>query len=166
MKLKRLTETMEINGVRVYAHWSVLVIGALILLGAIERPVETIAAWSAYFGVILIHECGHMIHGFVRFRSPWSRYDEAFIAGGGVAAQTAVALPLVIFVSIFGFTRFDALNVAIGILGYYSLLVAAFNLIPLRSLDGATAWNLVPELIKRNRNRRNKPKRVVGWRGW
>jgi hypothetical protein len=68
-------------------HWSVLVIGTL--LGAIERPVETIAAWSAYFGVILIHECGHMIaaqrkrcevfsielypnHGFVRFRSPWS----------------------------------------------------------------------------------------------
>jgi Zn-dependent protease len=83
-----------------------------------------------------------------------------------VAAQTAVALPLVIFVSIFGFTRFDALNVAIGILGYYSLLVAAFNLIPLSSLDGATAWSLVPELIKRNRNRRNKPKRVVGWRGW
>ena len=183
MTLKRLTEIMEINGVRVYAHWSVLVIGTLILFGTIERPIETIAAWSAYFSVILIHECGHMIaaqrkgcevfsielypiHGFVRFRSPWSRYDEAFIAWGGVAAQTAVALPLVIFVSIFGFTRFDALNVAIGILGYYSLLVAAFNLIPLRSLDGATAWNLVPELIKRNRNRRNKPKRVVGWRGW
>jgi hypothetical protein len=98
MKLKRLTEIMEINGVRVYAHWSVLVIGTLILLGAIERPVETIAAWSAYFGVILIHECGHMIaaqrkgcevfsielypiHGFVRFRSPWSRYDEASSRG-------------------------------------------------------------------------------------
>ena len=58
MKLRRLTEIMEINGVQVYAHWSVLVIGMLILLGAIERPVETIAAWSAYFGVILIHECG------------------------------------------------------------------------------------------------------------
>jgi Zn-dependent protease len=81
-------------------------------------------------------------------------------------AQTAVALPLVIFVSIFGFTRFDALNAAIGILGYYSLLVAAFNLIPFRSFDGVTAWNLVPELINRNRNGRNNPKRVVGWRGW
>ena len=61
MKLKRLTEIMGINTVRVYAHWSVLVIGTLILLSAIEWPVETIAAWSAYFGVILIHECGHMI---------------------------------------------------------------------------------------------------------
>jgi hypothetical protein len=60
------------------------------------------------------------------------------------------------------FYPFDSLKVTIGILGYYSLLVAAFNLIPLRFLDGATAWNLVPELIKRNRNRRNKPQRVVG----
>jgi len=56
----------------------------------------------------------------------------------------------VTFVSIFGFTRFDALNVTVGILGYYSLIVALFNLIPVRPLDGATAWHLVPELIKRN----------------
>ena len=44
-----------------YAHWSVLLIGTLILFGAIERPAETLAAWTAYFSVILIHECGHMI---------------------------------------------------------------------------------------------------------
>jgi hypothetical protein len=52
---------MQIRGVRVYAHWSVLLIGTLILFGAIERPAETLAAWTAYFSVILIHECGHMI---------------------------------------------------------------------------------------------------------
>jgi hypothetical protein len=61
MKLKKLTEIMQIRGVRVYAHWSVLLIGTLILFGAIERPAETLAAWTAYFSVILIHECGHMI---------------------------------------------------------------------------------------------------------
>src|SRR5258708_12019321 len=148
MKLKRLTEIMGINTVRVYAHWSVLVIWTLILLGATERPVETIAAWSAYFGVILIHECGHMIaaqrkgcevfsielypiHGFVRFRSPRSRYDEAFIAWGGVAAQTAVALPLVIFVSFFGFTRFEARNRALGLLASSTFLVPPSTLTPL-----------------------------------
>ena len=183
MKLQRLTEIMKINGVPVYAHWSLLLIGTFILVGAIERPQETLAAWAAYFGVILIHECGHMlaaqrkgyqvhaielypILGFVRFQEPWSRYDHALIAWGGVAAQAVVAIPLVIFVSLFGFTRFDALNVAIGILGYYSLLISAFNLIPLHPLDGATAWYLVPELIRRARNRRNKPKRAAGWRGW
>jgi uncharacterized membrane protein YphA (DoxX/SURF4 family) len=61
MKLRKLTQIMEISGVRVYAHWSELVIGALVLFGALERPVETSAAWTAYFGVILVHECGHMV---------------------------------------------------------------------------------------------------------
>jgi hypothetical protein len=37
---------MQIKGVRVYAHWSVLLIGTLILFGAIERPAETLAAWG------------------------------------------------------------------------------------------------------------------------
>jgi len=100
MRLKKLTEIMEINGVQVYAHWTVLLVGTLILFGAPERPAETLAAWTAYFSVILIHECGHMlaaqwkgcevtgielypIHGFVRFWEPWSRYDDAVIAWGG-----------------------------------------------------------------------------------
>ena len=87
--MKRLTEIMQIKRVPVYTHWSVLLIAALILLGALERPLETIVAWSAFFSVILIHECGHMfvarrkgfkvwaielypIHGLVRFQEPWS----------------------------------------------------------------------------------------------
>jgi membrane-associated protease RseP (regulator of RpoE activity) len=158
MKLKKLTEVMEIRGVRVYAHWSVLLIGTLILFGAIERPAETLAAWTAYFGVILIHECGHMV------AAQWKRCE--VIAWGGVVAQAVVAVPLVTWVAIFGFTRSDAVNVAIGILGYYSLIVAAFNLVPLPPLDGAKAWYLIPGLIKRARTSRTKPKRVVGWRGW
>ena len=183
MQLKKLTEVMQIKGVRVYVHWSVLLIGTLILIGAIERPGETIAAWAAYFGVLLIHECGHMlvaqwkgyevsaielypIHGLVRFQQPWTLYDDAVIAWGGVAAQAAIGVPLVTWVAVFGFTRFDVVNVAIGILGYFSLLVAALNLIPLRPLDGAKAWYLIPELIKRRRPIPEKPKRKVGWRGW
>jgi len=51
MKLKKLTEIMKISGVRVYAHWSVLLIGTLVLIGAFERPAETLAAWTAYFSV-------------------------------------------------------------------------------------------------------------------
>ena len=133
--------------------------------------------------LILIHECGHMIaaqwkgceataielypiHGCVCFRQPWSRYDSAVIAWGGVVAQAVVAVPLVTLVAIFGFTRSDAVNVAIGVLGYYSLIVAGFNLVPVPPLDGARAWYLIPELIKRARTRQTKPKRVVGWRGW
>jgi Zn-dependent protease len=183
MVMKKFTEVMEINGVPVYAHWSLLLIGALILIGAIERPAETIAAWASFFGVILIHECGHMvvaqrkgyhvlfiklypILGFVCFQEPWSRLDSALIAWGGVVAQAVVAVPLVVFVTIFGFTRYDAVNVAIGVLGYYSLFVAAFNLIPVPPLDGAKTWYLIPELIKRVRRKPTTPARKVGWRGW
>jgi membrane-associated protease RseP (regulator of RpoE activity) len=183
MVIKKFTEVMEISGVPVYAHWSLLLIGALILIGAIERPAETIAAWASFFGVILIHECGHMvvaqrkgyqvlsiklypIFGFVCFQEPWSRLDSALIAWGGVVAQAVVAVPLVVFVTIFGFTRYDAVNVAIGVVGYYSLIVAAFNLIPVPPLDGAKTWYLIPELITRIRRKPRTPARKVGWRGW
>jgi stage IV sporulation protein FB len=84
------------------------------------------------------------------------------IAWGGVVAQAVVAVPLVTWVTIFGSTRSDAVNVAIGVLGYYSLIVAAFNLVPVPPLDGAKAWYLIPELIKRARTRQTKPKRAVG----
>jgi hypothetical protein len=57
-----------------------------------------------------------------------SRYDDAVIAWGGVVTQAVVAVPLVTFVAIFGFTRSDPVNVAIGILGYYSLIVAGFTI--------------------------------------
>jgi hypothetical protein len=121
VKLRTLIEIMEINGVPVYVHWSILLIGALILFGAIERPKETVAPCAAYFSVLLIHECGHMVAaqrngykvyaielcpflGFVRFQAPWSRYDEALIAWGGVTAQAAIAFPLVIL-SVFSASR-------------------------------------------------------------
>jgi hypothetical protein len=40
-----------------------------------------------------------------------------------------------------------------GILDYYSLLIAGFDLIPAPPLEGATVWYLIPELIKRLRKR-------------
>jgi Zn-dependent protease len=183
LKLKKFTEIMRIKGVGVYAHWSLLLLGALILLGAIERPAETLAAWICFFAVILIHECGHMlmaqrkgyevlaielypVHGRVRFQEPWSRYDDALIAWGGVLAQAVVAVPLVTWVAIFGFPRSVVANVAVGILGFYSLAVIVFNLIPAHPLDGAKAWHLIPELIKKAGPRKPEPKRRVGWRGW
>jgi len=180
-RLRPLTELMRINGVPVYAHWSLVLVWAVILLLALRRPSQMLAVWTGYSLLILLHECGHMIAaqakgcrvtsielypilGFTRFELPWSRYDHAVIAWGGVAAQAVVAVPLIAYAEIFGFPRSALASVAVGILGYYSVLLAMFNLIPVRPLDGATAWYLFPELLKRLR----KPpvKRKVGWRGW
>jgi hypothetical protein len=57
----KLFEVMEINVVKVYFHWSVPFIGAIILLGAPEEPFLAVVVLASYYGVILIHECSHMV---------------------------------------------------------------------------------------------------------
>jgi Zn-dependent protease len=180
-KLKKLYEIMQIRGVTVYAHWSVLLIGALILVGAYEDAGPALAVLISYYGVILIHECGHMIFaqrrgctvwsmelypiwGITRFSEPYSRFDHCIIAWGGVFAQAIIGIPIVILVEIFGYTRFSTLNAVLGCFGFFSLTVAIFNLIPARPLDGAIAWSLLPELFKRRFRR--PMKRDPSWRSW
>jgi membrane-associated protease RseP (regulator of RpoE activity) len=180
-KLKRLYEVMEINGVKVFVHWSVLLISAVILLGAISEPATTFAGLASYYGVILLHECGHMlaaqrrhsavwsielypVWGITRFSQLYSRFDHCVIAWGGVIAQVIVAAPIVVLTESFGYTRFQPLNTMLAIWGFFSLFVAAFNLIPAAPLDGAIAWGLLPALFKRAQNR--AAKREHSWRSW
>jgi membrane-associated protease RseP (regulator of RpoE activity) len=177
----RLVEVMEINGVKVFFHWSVLLIGALILVGAMEDPRLAFTVLAAYYGVILLHECGHMvaaqrkgclvtsielypIWGITSFSEPYSRYDHYVIAWGGVVAQTIVAIPLIAWVEIFGYTRFPPLNALLSLMGFFSLSTAAFNLLPIRPLDGSIAWRLLPALFKRRPTR--PAKREPAWRSW
>jgi len=118
--LKKFTEVMQVRGVGVCLHWSLVLVGCVILLGVI--------AW------------------------------------GGVSMQATVGLPLVVYLSVFGFTRFTPLNVAMGVLGYYSLFVAALNLLPIRPLDGAKAWYVVRVMFQKQESR--APKRSTGWRSY
>lgn len=166
IKVDSLTEVMRIRGVGVYFHWTVLLIAVIILLNVIRHPLVSLLGLTAYLSVLLIHESGHMIaarhlrcevfsieiypiFGFCRFESPWSRFDHCVIAWGGVLAQAVVAAPIVVYVSVFGYTRFQPINTILGLLGFFSLGVAAFNLLPIPRLDGSVAWGLIPETIKR-----------------
>jgi len=169
-KLRKLTQIMWIRGVEVYVHWSVLVIVAIMLVGVIRRPLLTIVGGLAYLSILLIHECGHMIAaqcrkykvwsielypivGLCHFEEPWSRLDRCAIAWGGVVAQAVIGIPLVAWVVVFGYTRFEPINAVLALLGFYSLGVAAFNLIPAAPLDGATAWGLIPAWLAHRRER-------------
>lgn len=180
-KLKKLIEVMEIRGVKVFVHWSVLLIGAVILLGAVEEPLLAFTVLAAYYGVILLHECGHMVvaqrkgcavsaidlyplWGLTHFSLPYSRRDRCVIAWGGVVAQGIVGVPIFVLVEIFGYSRFQPLNAILAIFGFLSLNIAVFNLIPVPPLDGAIAWGLLPALFKGSSARR--PKRDPGWRSW
>ncbi len=167
----RYAQVLRINGVDVYFHWSVLVIGGLILLGAVRKPSASITALMCWLGVLLLHETGHMIAaqrnrcdvscieigplwGRTCFQEPWSRRDHAFIVWGGVLAQMAVAVPVIVWISVAGYTRFESLNAALALFGPFSLFIAIVNLIPVAPLDGALAWRLLPALFTRPRLRK------------
>jgi Zn-dependent protease len=125
----------------------------------------------AYFAVLVIHETGHLIVArrlgctvlsirlypilaITEFSTPWSRLDHCMIAWGGVLAQALVAIPLVAWVGTFGYTHSEVVNMLFAILGFFSIGVALFNLLPIPPLDGATAWGIVPAFLAR---RRSKP---------
>ncbi|MEW6368843.1 MAG: hypothetical protein AB1714_29795 [Acidobacteriota bacterium] len=173
IRLGRMTHILNIRGVEVHAHWTMFLVGAVMMLGAVERPLLTLVVLISYLGVLLIHETGHLvaarrrgskvlsvriypIYGLTRFETPWSRMDHCVIAWGGVVAQLLVAIPLVLWVAIFGYTRSEPVNAILAILGFYSLGVVIFNLLPVPPLDGATAWGIIPALIARVRMRPRK----------
>lgn len=174
IRLEKLTHVMKVRGVDVYIHWTVFLIVAFFILGAIQNPGSTLVGLASYLAMIWIHETGHLIAahrrgsevfeieiypilGITRFQTPWSRLDHCIIAWGGVIAQAIVAIPLVLWVTVFGFTPFQSLNAMFAILGYFSLCVAAFNLLPVPRLDGAIAWGIVPALIERAKLGRKQP---------
>jgi Zn-dependent protease len=150
-------------------EWSVFVIAAIMLAGAARRPLVTLVGLPCWLGVLLIHESGHLLtarwrgclvdriqlypfFGFTAYEIPWSRLDHCLIAWGGVLAQAVVAVPVVAWLAVFGYSGSDALDTGLAILGPFSLGVAAFNLLPLWKLDGATAWGLIPALFQRRKS--------------
>ena len=54
-----LVRSFSFAGVPVLMHWSVFVIGALIMAASLTRPVLAIVVPAAYLGVLLLHEAGH-----------------------------------------------------------------------------------------------------------
>jgi len=179
IRLDKLTEVLRIRGVPVYVHWSVWLIAALILFNVIRYPLTSLLALKAYMSVLLIHETGHLIaaekmhcevlsirlypiFGVTNFEMPWSKFDHCVIAWGGVLAQAVVAAPIIVGVILFGYTRFEAVNAVFAILGFFSVGVAIFNLLPAKPLDGAIAWAIIPEAFKRIREKRER--RPPAWR--
>jgi len=120
--------------------------------------------------LIFSHELGHALvcrrlgvevleirvaagHGICVHEVPYSRWEEALIAWGGVALQAAIAVPLLVLDAVWAGTK-GLLDAPIAILGYYSLLTIAFNLLPLSGLDGSKAWYIVSEWRSNRRAKR------------
>src|SRR5690349_3869098 len=95
------------RGRPILVHWSVPLVGAIIIIFNYREPESAAALCAAYFFLLLIHEIGHAIvagfrrcavsrieiypiHGLCHY-FPNVPDDEAFVAWGGVLAQFAVA---------------------------------------------------------------------------
>lgn len=182
LRFGRLTRLLRIRRVDVSLHWSVLLISVVILMGAVRRPFLSLVGLISYLSVLLIHECGHLIlaqrlrcqvfaieiypiFAITRFEIPRSQFDHCVIAWGGVLAQLIVAVPLIAWVTVFGFTPFGVVNAAMAILGYFSLGIALWNLLPFAPLDGAIAWEIIPALFQRKPQPPTRPRNDRGsWR--
>jgi Zn-dependent protease len=171
IRLDTRTKIGRLRGVDLYVHWTVFAVAALILAGVARRPLLSVVGLTAFLSVLLIHEAGHLIaaqrkgcevisielypfFGFTQFGTPWSGFDHCVIAWGGVIAQAVVAIPILVLVELFGYSRFEAVNMLIAILCYYSIFVAFFNLLPIRPLDGSVAWGIIPAWFAERRLRR------------
>ena len=167
-------------GIGLHLHWSAL-LGAGVLFGALMRqPVHAALAVSSYFALIVLHELGHalmarrlgydttgiyigLFHGMCEYDSAHYLREEATIAWGGVLLQLAIALPLIVLAQTTPLGANPYFSIVAAILGPFSLLIAAFNLLPVPGLDGELAWRLVPMLWRdaRDRHFAGRPAKVA-----
>jgi Zn-dependent protease len=177
IRIDKDTRIGQIRGVDTYIHWTVFVVVAFILAGARSHPGLSLVGLTAYFAVLLIHETGHLIaaqrlgcrvfsikiypiFGVTSFETPWSRFDHCLIAWAGVLAQAAIAIPLLVWIEVFGYSRFEIVNMLFAILGFFSAAIAVFNLLPFPRLDGGTAWGIFAAYLAQRRLRgSSRPRR-------
>ncbi len=161
---------VRLVGARLHVHWSAMAAAALLLALWVRHPAQALAVVAGYFGVILLHEIGHaamarrlrgratdirlaLLHGECEYRGVETRREDALVAWGGVLAQLAVALPLLALSQWPAFVAQPLAGIAVAAFGWFSLFVAAVNLAPMRGLDGARAWPLLPILLREWRAR-------------
>jgi membrane-associated protease RseP (regulator of RpoE activity) len=154
---------IRIFDARLYVHWSVVSVVALLALISLQSPIHAAVSIASYLAVILIHEAGHafmarrlgyevhtirlgLFHGLCEFEAPETELDHVLISWAGVLAQLAVAVPILVVAVVFESYDFGYAAPALAFLGYLNLLTALFNLAPTPPLDGAIAWRVIPML--------------------
>lgn len=154
------------RGAPLLLHWT-LVLGALFFGGFRFAP----AFWFGFFGLVLLHELGHAyfvrrfkqrllsveVHGLgglCTWAGKVSPIRRAVIAWGGVVAQALVYLGAQLYIAVEGTPGTAAGAEVLFVATSTNLWIIAFNLIPIRPLDGAEAWPLFGLLWRRFQLRR------------
>lgn len=152
----------------VFVHWGVLAIVGLMSFVAVSNPIYAVLFIASYLGTIVVHEWGHAfvahrlgyevdsigitaLHGWCRCEAPETEWDEVLIAWGGVAAQLAVALPVLLVMVALGDRSWGYFTPVIVFLGLLNVAIVIANLVPDDESDGRIAWRIIPLLLRKRR---------------
>jgi len=182
--VRRLVAVGTMNGVPIYVHWTLLTgVGLLLLgsLGSLANAAASAVAIVAYFSAMLLHEWGHVVLarrrgcqvfgiqlyplvGLTKFQHPHTRLDHCVIAWGGVLFQTAVGLPMLVWIVAVGYSRLEVLNAFMAMFAYLTVIMVPVNLAPVAPLDGAIAWSIIPIFLRRLKGKK-VPAGASRWNG-
>ncbi len=166
MKIERSGITLGTAfGARVVLSWWFFL--AAILFG---RESFSLAFLFSFLLLILFHELGHaiVVHsyghrvieinvhglgGFCRWSGYASAHEITVIAWGGVLAQLAALVAVVLLQVVAPVVAAQLPPEVFRVFIWDSLLIMGLNLLPIEPLDGGKAWAIVPRLLKRYRKR-------------
>lgn len=162
----------EVNKVKVYFHWSLLLYGFFVI-SRYDDVLKGLISLSLIITVTILHECGHMlvawirkhrvyeivVHilgGYCKTQEYWSEMDEFLISCGGILAQLAIFIIAIIifpFLSMLGINEDNIfISAMIDVFIGFNLFTIFINLIPVKGLDGEIIWrNILKINIKRKR---------------
>ncbi len=159
----------------IYAHWTILLWFPWVLIQGM-RLIWIFPTFLAFVTILLFHEFGHAIaarytdtrvyaiklylmHGECTHETPYYETEDILIAWGGVLAQLLlVLLAAIVQYLLFHFSPMWALQLSpvFDVLTKTNLILIAFNLIPVKPLDGVVAWRIIPLIWLKIRSRKMK----------
>ncbi|OAL60559.1 hypothetical protein A6R74_17690 [Halomonas sp. ALS9] len=163
-----------ICGVPVFMHWSLSMVLLLLVLYSAADVSMLIAAIS-FFTIMFFHELGHMwfaaklglkslkiklylFHGRFCFEESNNEYHTCLVAWGGVVVQAIIFIPCIVIFSLYSDVLPWFVNLPLVILGYINALIAVFNLIPAKGLDGRRCWKSISLYFRYGRSKASRHK--------
>lgn len=169
----------RIFGISLRAHWSIPLLVFLVGGDSVQPFL-----WLGALTIILVHELGHAaavrlvgaypvaielsgIGGLCLWQGSPSPIQRAFIAWGGVLAQGALyGVAYALDIGMQPLSSSSLAKFLVPLFGVNVFLIV-INLIPIRPLDGAEAWPIIPLVARRAWNRlrrRSRPRPPERWK--
>lgn len=171
---------LRVMRVPIFIHWSVFVAVAILALMSWDSPIHAAITITSFFAIMVIHEVGHawvarrrryevhairlaMLQGRCEHEAAEHEWDDVAIAWGGVLAQFAVAIPMMVLMALTTPQTLGVVGIAVQMLGPVSIVIALFNLIPAPGFDGQRTWRVIPLARDWWRSRRTTKRLLRKW---